>query len=65
MSSQRAGTRLYAYVFCIEKIFFFKFAIVLHFSAFTSTICQYATKNVMFHQLMMESAQLFLEYTFL
>jgi hypothetical protein len=28
------------------------------------TICQCATKNVLFHQLMMEFPQLFLEYTF-
>jgi hypothetical protein len=41
-----------------------EFAIVLHFPAFTLTICQCATKNVPFHQLMMEFPQLFLEYTF-
>jgi hypothetical protein len=63
MSSQRAGTGLYAYVFCIKNIFSSSLRLCYIFLLLLR-LCQCATKNVVFHQLMMESAQLFLEYTF-
>jgi hypothetical protein len=46
------------------KYIFFKFAIMLHFSAFTSTICLCATKKIVFHRLMMSPLNCFLNILF-